>query len=165
MAFDSRETRDAMGAFATGVTVVPAGTAPDFHGMTANAFSSLSLEPPLVLVCVDKSTHMREVLERTGAFTVNILSAAQEEMSTYFATSSRPHGPEELAPFDYAIGETGAPRFRDAICVLDCTVHSVAEGGDHDIYVGQVQAFDFPNDGAPLLFYRGRYRALAAADD
>lgn len=160
MAFDSREFRNAMGTFATGVTVITSGSDPNWHGMTANAFSSLSLDPPLILVCVDKGTHMLEVLQETRAFTVNILSAEQEETSTYFATSSRTHGAEEFAKTKYTIGTTGTPRIAGTIGVLDCTLHSVAEGGDHDIYIGEVKAFEIAG-GDPLLFFAGRYRGLA----
>ncbi len=163
--FESREFRDACGLFATGVTVLTSGKAPSFHGMSANAFSSLSLDPPLVLVCIDKKTHMLEVLQETGAFTVNVLSREQEKLCRYFASSDRTYGPEEFADVRYSIGATGTPRLDGAICVLDCTVHDVARGGDHDIYIGEVQALECLNEGEPLLFYSGHYRSVAPAKE
>ena len=158
--FDQRSFRNACGMFATGVTVVTAGRPPAFHGMTANAFSSLSLDPPLVLICVDKKTHMLEVLQETPAFTVNILGVQQEALSTYFASSDRVYGPEEFKDLKYSIGETGAPRLDDAICYMDCVVRDIAIGGDHDIYIGEVKAFETRHDTPPLLFYGGRYHRL-----
>ena len=163
--FDSRAFRNALGMFATGVTVVTSGKHPNFHGMTVNAFSSLSLEPPLVLVCVDTKTQMHSVLKETGSFTVNVLSRQQEAASRYFATSGRDPGLAQFENFPFALGKTGTPQLKDAICVLDCTVHSVAEGGDHDIYVGEVKALEFQDHDDPLLFYRGRYRGLQSEKD
>ena len=164
-AFDSRTFRNALGLFATGVTVVTSGRPPNFHGMTVNAFSSLSLDPPLVLVCVDKKANMLDELRDTGAFTLNILSADQERLSSYFADSKRPLGPQEFADIPYTLGETGTPHLPGAICSLDCVVHSVAPGGDHDIYVGEVKALALNSDQDPLLFYAGRYRGLQPLDD
>ena len=161
MTIDGREFRNAMGLFATGVTVVTSGKAPKFHGMTANAFSSISLDPPLVLVCVDKHTHMLEVLQETGAFSVNFLAADQQGTSNYFANSDRPHDETEFADIDYTIGSTGMPRINGAICVIDCLVHSVTDAGDHDVYIGEVKAMETTPDADPLLFFGGGYRALA----
>ena len=166
MGFSGREFRDACGTFATGVTVVTSGAAPIFHGMTANAFTSVSMEPPLLLVCVDKSTHMLGVLQETGAFTVNVLSADQEALSNYFANDTRRYGPEEFRDEDirYTLGESGTPRLAGATCWFDCTVQSVHAAGDHDIYLGEVQAIEVGEIGRPLLFYCGRYRSLGAAE-
>ncbi len=160
--FDTRYFRDVCGEFATGVTVVTAGRPPAYHGMTANAFSSVSLEPPLILICVDKDTHMLEVLQETPAFTVNILRADQEALSSYFASSKRVYGPEEFAEIKYSVGETGAPRLDDAIAYMDCTVHSIVPGGDHDIYIGQVKACECDPGADPLLFFEGGYRRMVS---
>lgn len=164
-AFDSRSFRNMLALFATGVTVVTSGRAPNFHGMTANAFSSLSLDPPLVLICVDKKANMLAELRDTGAFTVNILSADQERLSSYFADSKRPLGPDEFTDIPYTIGETGAPRLSGAICALDCVVHSVHPGGDHDLFIGEVKALALDTAQDPLLFYAGRYRRLQPLDE
>ena len=161
MSFDGREFRNAMGLFATGVTVVTSGKAPEFHGMTANAFSSISLDPPLVLVCVDKGTHMLEILQENGAFSVNFLTADQQDTSNYFANKERPHGEKEFADIDYTVGATGMPRITGAMCVIDCLVHSVTDAGDHDVYVGEVKAMETTPDADPLLFFGGAYRTLA----
>ena len=160
MPIDSREFRNALGTFPTGVTVVTTGTAPNFVGMTAQSFSSLSLDPPLVLICVDKKASVRSLLQETSAFTVNVLNEDQEETSTYFASSDRPGPPEQFEDVHYTIGETGTPRLAHATTVFDCSVREVLEGGDHEIFIGEVKAFEHQNDNDPILFFRGRYRTL-----
>lgn len=165
--FDAKYFRTVCGEFATGVTVITSGAAPAFHGMTANAFSSLSLDPPLILVCVDKGTHMLQVLQETPTFTVNFLAADQQPLSNYFAKSDRNYGPQEFADMDiqYELGETGAPRIAGAIGYMDCTVQSIAPGGDHDIYIGQVNACWCESGATPLLFFEGAYRDIAPNAD
>ena len=162
MTFDKREFRNAMGLFATGVTVVTSGNDPNFHGMTANAFSSVSLVPPLILVCVDKNTHMLGVLKESGAFTVNFLSAEQLDISNYFASSDREKGEAEFSDINYTIGETGTPHIQGAICIVDCVVHDVADAGDHDIYIGEVKAITSTPEDNPLIYFGGGYRELSA---
>lgn len=161
MAIDSKEFRSVLGTFATGVTIVTSGKAPMFHGMTAQSFSSLSLDPPLILVCVDKSASMAEILNETQCFTVNFLGQAQEEVMWYFASKDRPTPPDEFNDVDYTVGETGCPRLTHATTVLDCVVREVLPGGDHDIYIGEVKAFVEQNQDDPILFFRGRGRTLA----
>ena len=161
MEFDSREFRNVLGSFATGVTVVTTGTDPMFHGMTAQSFSSLSLDPPLILVCVDKAASIVEFLNEAKAFTVNVLGASQEDAMWYFASKDRPTPPEEFKDVDYTIGATGCPRLTQATTVIDCKLHEVIEAGDHLIYVGAVEAFEELSQEDPILFFRGRGRALA----
>lgn len=159
--FDSREFRNVLGTFATGVTVITTGKDPMFHGMTAQSFSSLSLDPPLILVCVDKGASMVDFLNDCQAFTVNILSAEQEEAMWYFASKERPAPPDEFKDVDYTVGVTGCPRLKHATTVIDCVVHEVLPGGDHEIFVGEVKAFEELSQDEPILFYRGRGRTLA----
>ncbi len=149
--------RRALGGWASGVTVITSGRAPDFHGMTASSFASLSLNPPLILVCVDNRAHMRALLDTVGAFTVNILAADQGEVSRYFANRNRPAPPEEMAAIPYTVGATGTPQITGAAAALDCTVEQVADGGDHRIYMGRIIAADVREEAEPLLFYRGQY--------
>ena len=165
--FDSKYFRTVCGEFATGVTVVTSGKAPAFHGMTANAFSSLSLDPPLILVCVDKGTHMLQVLQETPTFTVNILAASQQDLSNYFAKSDRNYGEAEFSDMNvqYDLGATGAPRIQGAIGYMDCAVHDIAPGGDHDIYIGRVEACWCEPDADPLLFFGGGYRSMSPKTD
>ena len=165
--FDPRYFRTVCGEFATGVTVVTSGKAPAFHGMTANAFTSLSLDPPLILICVDKNTHMLKTLRETPAFTVNILATDQQNLSNYFAKSDRNYGPAEFTDInlEYELGETGAPRIAGAIGYMDCTVHDIAPGGDHEIYIGEVKACWYRSGAAPLIFFEGSYREIAPKPD
>ena len=161
MTIDPRELRNTLGTFASGVTVVTSGTDPMFHGMTAQSFSSLSLDPPLVLVCVDKHASMLEIMKEAKAFTVNVLAHDQEEVSGYFASKERPAPPHQFDTVDYTIGATGCPRLDRATTYFDCTLHDVLAGGDHEILVGEVKAFGLNHEEDPILFYKGRYRTLA----
>ncbi len=165
MEFETREFRNILGAFATGVVVITTGKDPMFHGMTAQSFSSLSLDPPLVLVCIDKSASMVDFLNETRSFSVSVLGAAQEDAMWYFASKDRPAPPEEFADVDYTIGETGCPRLSNATTVIDCIVQDVVSAGDHDIFIGEVKAFAEQTEEDPILFYRGRGRALAPEEN
>lgn len=156
---EPRAYRNAIGMFATGVTVVFAGDLDDFHGMTANAVTSVSLEPMLILVCVKKQAHLVQYLERYKAFSINVLQRHQEDLSTYFAGAWKEEAPPE---FELSAWH-GGPLLADCAAAIGCELHEVLEGGDHWIFVGRVIAVH-QNQGPvnPLLFYRGRYRKLAA---
>ncbi|MBI4362583.1 MAG: flavin reductase family protein [Euryarchaeota archaeon] len=159
MPFTSQDFRRAMGAFATGVTVVTTRLEGKPHGFTANSFTSLSLEPPLVLVCVDKKTTAHPMLTRSRIFAVNILAADQEEVSRKFADKA-----QEATRFDglrTATGVTGAPLIEGSLAYADCRVVAVHDGGDHSIFVGLVEDLATWQDKPPLLFHKGRYRGLA----
>ena len=145
-----------MGHFATGVTVVTTGGAAGTHGLTANAVASLSLDPQLVLVAVDKKAHSLEFLRANRCFAVNILTLEQEAVSRRFA---RP-GPKDFHDLPIRIAETGAPILADCLAYLDCRVVEILPGGDHEIFVGQIVSGDL-HDGPPLLYYSGKYRRLA----
>ncbi len=157
MAIDGRELRNAMGLFATGVTVITTkdATGKPF-GLTANAFSSLSLDPPMLLICVDKGVDCYPCFEESKVFAVNFLSTAQEELSTRFATK----GIEKFAGLSYSLGELGVALLEGALAHFECTVAHAYEGGDHTIYVGEIQQL-VTAPGDPLLFYQGKYRSLA----
>ncbi|PZC42060.1 MAG: 3-hydroxy-9,10-secoandrosta-1,3,5(10)-triene-9,17-dione monooxygenase reductase component [Chloroflexi bacterium] len=165
MDFESRDLRNALGRFPTGVTVITSGAPGMEYGMTCQSFTSLSLEPPLVLVCVGNETGMRRIVEETGAFTVNVLSAAQEDLSGFFASSKRPAPPHQFDDVAYTPGETGTARIRGATTVFDCRLKELLEGGDHRIVVGEVVAFEETADDPPVLFFGGAYRRLADPAD
>jgi flavin reductase (DIM6/NTAB) family NADH-FMN oxidoreductase RutF len=156
--FSGAEFRQALGAFATGVTVITTRGEDHSYGMTANAFSSVSLDPPLVLVCVISGTTGAEMIERNGAFTVNILAADQEPISRYFAWKDRPRGREAFTEIAHRLGATGCPIIDGVAAHLDCRLAAAHEAGDHLIYIGEVQALAIAPDAQPLLFHAGRYR-------
>jgi flavin reductase len=152
--------RGVMGRFATGVTVMTATVDGVPHGMTANAVSSVSLDPRLVLVCVERSTVMAERVQRAGAFALSLLTAEQSGISDRFADGDRPDGDEQFAGVGVTAATTGSPILVDAMAWLDCRVWEIYEGGDHVIVVGRVVDLAEVSDDAPLLFYRGGYRSL-----
>ncbi|MBN3932807.1 flavin reductase family protein [Streptomyces verrucosisporus] len=158
---DPVRLRRTFGAFATGVTVVTVGgDAP--RGMTANSFTSVSLDPPLILVCVGKDAVMHRGLARSETFSVSVLGAGQEGVARHFADRSRPMG---AGQFD-AVGRLeglvcDAPLIPGAAAHFECEKWREYDGGDHTIYLGEVlRAEDLPGRGA-LLFHRGRLRDLA----
>jgi flavin reductase (DIM6/NTAB) family NADH-FMN oxidoreductase RutF len=156
MAFDRDELRRVMGHFATGVTIVTTHDgAGRCYGFTANAVCSVSLAPPLVLICVDKRAESYPAFERSGAFVINILGAHQEEISRRFAVS----GGEKFTGLACHNAGTGAPILEGALAWVECRVVAVHEGGDHTIYVGEVEDAGAA-EGHPLLFFRGRYHRL-----
>src|SRR5690242_15562152 len=153
------ELREAMGHFATGVTVVTSVDADGQPvGTTANAVTSLSLTPPLVLVCFDLGSMTLKAIRGHGAFVVNVLSAPQQHLSRNFARRGF------AAAWDgvrHRRGPTGSPRLDDVLAVLECTVEHSLPGGDHEIIVGRVRhAETSSTPGAPLLFFRGSYASL-----
>ncbi len=157
MAIEKSELRRVMGHFPTGVTVITTRTrGGDPVGLTANAVTSVSLVPPLLLICVDKGTDCHSCFQESGAFVVNILSEHQAHLSQRFATK----GIAKFEGVPHRVGHTGCPILEDSVGYLECRVVQIHDGGDHTIYVGEVvegNAREIP----PLLFYRGSYRKLA----
>jgi len=151
--------RRAMGRFATGVTVITTRLGDDLHGMTANAVTSLSLEPMLVLVCVDKTADTHDILSKAGVFAVNILNKRQAEISDRFANKEfdGAHGLDDL-PHTFAA--SGAPIIDGSLAYLDCRTVTEHHGGDHTIFIGEVVEAKELADAMPLLFYRGKYGEL-----
>lgn len=156
MVFDPARFRSILGHFATGVTIVTArdGDGRD-HGMTASAFCSLSLDPPLVLACVEKTTEMHRVLTTATQFAVNILAHDQEALSRRFAEQMD----DRFEGIGFSRGVTGAPLLHDVAGTLECELHDRLPGGDHQIYVGEVIAGQVLG-GRPLIYYRGGYTML-----
>lgn len=161
--FSGRDFRTALGAFATGVTVITTRGEAHDYGMTATAFSSVSLDPPLVLVCVRTEADGAEIIPRNGVFAVNVLSARQEAISNYFASRERPRGLDAFAEIPHREVVTGAPVFDDVTAFLDCRLSATYEAGDHLIFIGEVVALGANPELAPLLFYGSRYRLLSEA--
>lgn len=157
MAIDTRALRNAFGSFATGVTIittVPDGRAP--IGVTANSFSSVSLDPPLVLWSLDKSSDTLDIFDRAESFAINILSQDQQDLSNHCAKQ----GDHSLDHVEWRVAETGAPILAGTVGHFDCKVHARHEAGDHIIMIGEV--VDFACCDAPqLIFSRGKYGSLA----
>jgi flavin reductase len=160
--FSGKEFRSTVGAFATGVTVVTTRGEEHAYGMTANAFSSVSLDPPLILVCVISPSEGAEHISRNGAFAVNILTAEQEPMSRYFASRDRPRGRDAFAEVPHRIGASGSPILEGSAAFLDCRLHATHEAGDHLIFIGEVLELDVKDGHEPLLFHGGGYRQLSS---
>ena len=155
----SAQFRHAIGHFATGVTVVTSiGADGQPVGTTASAVSSLSLDPPLVLVCFDRGSLTLEAVRAHGAFVINVLAAAQRHLSANFAR------PGLAAAWDgvrHRLGPTGSPRLDGVLAALECTVEHRLPGGDHEIVVGRVRDVETAGDGAaPLLYWRGAYASI-----
>ena len=153
MTFDTRRFRDVVGTFPTGVTVV---TAPGPAGLTTNAFSSVSLDPPLVLVCFDNGSRTLPAVRECGRFAVNVLRAGQEELAAVFA--SKAIAEEKFAAVTHTV-EHGVPVLDDALAWLACELVELVEAGDHTIGIGRVTALE-ASEGEPLLFFRGEYGTL-----
>lgn len=155
--FDSREFRNALGNFATGVTIVTAkGENGELVGVTASSFNSVSLEPPLILWSLDRNSTSLQTIEAASHFCVHILSDAQADECMTFAKS----GVDKFAAFDCEEGLGGAPLFEGCLARFECRNVVHHDGGDHVIIVGEVERFE-TQDGDPLLFFRGKLSGLA----
>ncbi len=158
MCFDLREFRDALGQFATGVCVItanPEGWEP--FGLTVNSFASVSLEPPLILWSLQSDSEMIEAFNKAERFTVNILRAEQEQLSTQYAIK----GDHILAAEHFEWGANGTPIMPATLVSLECEMEARHPGGDHIILMGRVTELSQHAAGAPLLFCAGGYRQLA----
>jgi flavin reductase (DIM6/NTAB) family NADH-FMN oxidoreductase RutF len=153
---DTDQYRAVLGRFASGVTVVTTRDAGGRdHGLTVSAFASLSLSPPLILVCIDRSSSVHPVLQEATHFVVNILASTQESLSRRFSG-------RDLDRFDgigYSRGNTGLAVLDDVLAFLECRVERRYDEGDHTIFIGAVEAAQ-TNSERPLLYYRGGYAAL-----
>lgn len=154
MAVDQDEFKAALSRFATGITVVTVEAGGTKHGMTASSFASVSLDPPRVLVCLDKSSRTRALL--SDAFAINILGSEQESVSRAFAHA----GDKPFSELDHERGPaSGAPLLHGALAWIECATSSIVDGGDHDIIVGDVTGCSSAN-GQPLIYYSRTYRTL-----
>lgn len=155
---DSRALRNAFGRFATGVTIV---TALDQEGqpvgLTVNSFSAVSLQPPLVLWCLDNASHNLEAFRHASHHAINVLAAGQVDLSNRFATWPV----DRFVGLPWQPGAGGAPLFPGCSASFEVVNEASYPGGDHTIFVGRVEKFSEAGDLAPLLFHVGRYRALS----
>ena len=157
MPIDDARFKLAMSQFASGVTVVTTEHDGQQYGMTVASFASLSLHPPLVLICIEKSVKSHDAISAAKKFGVSVLGQAQAEISGRFATKKIENKFEGV---DVQHGELGVPLIAGAICTLACRVHSELPGGDHTIFVGEVVDAQ-TSEGAPLVYFRSAYRDLA----
>jgi flavin reductase (DIM6/NTAB) family NADH-FMN oxidoreductase RutF len=157
---DPAALRRGYGTFATGVTVVTVGGAAP-HAMTANSFTTVSLDPPLVLVCVGRDALMHEALSTTGHFGISVLASHQEPVARYYADRRRPLGQEQFRYADWAPGAyTQSPLLAGAAAHLECRLWRSYDGGDHTIFLGRLLDLRRHLDDDALLFLGGKFRQL-----
>ena len=156
-AFDNLAFRRTMGHLATGVTLITTRSAEQIHGMTANAVTSVSLDPPLILICLDRRSRMAQYIEESGRFGVNLLDEKQAPISRYFARSW--HSPQPPA---HRFEEwAGVPFLAGSLGALSCRMTQILDGGDHLVVMARVVGIRVDNPtGTPLIYYRGTYAAL-----
>jgi flavin reductase (DIM6/NTAB) family NADH-FMN oxidoreductase RutF len=162
MSVTQEQFRKAMGSFATGVTVITVDFEGEVQGMTANAFTSVSLDPLLVLVCVDHKAKTHAQLHTRKRFGVNVLSEGQRAISEYYALAERTHDRAEQeagARFDRT--QHGTPVLRGALAYLECRLHSVQDAGDHTIFIAEVEDM-VVKEGDPLLYFQVEYRKIGS---
>jgi 3-hydroxy-9,10-secoandrosta-1,3,5(10)-triene-9,17-dione monooxygenase reductase component len=158
---DTGRMRQVLGHFCTGVTVVTSVDGEQPVGFACQSFSSLSLEPPLVLFCPSRASGSWERIQRSGHFCVNVLAEDQREVSSAFG---RP-GADKFAGLEWAPSPNGAPVLNGVLTWVDCVIETVHEAGDHYVVIGRVTELGPQRDGRPLLFYRGSYTATETPED
>ncbi|HEX6289227.1 MAG TPA: flavin reductase family protein [Herpetosiphonaceae bacterium] len=157
MSIDQADFRRVMGHFASGVTVVTTCHEGFCHGITVSSFCSLSLEPPLVLICIDRRVNSHELIERSGMFAINILAEDGEWLSRHFASREL----DKFSKVAYHSGHKGLPLLDGALATIECRLAEKFPGGDHTIFVGEVLRTEVPREGRPLLYFRSGYHQLA----
>jgi flavin reductase (DIM6/NTAB) family NADH-FMN oxidoreductase RutF len=158
MPVDTDTFKRSLGSWPSGVTIVTSQHDPERLGMTVSAFTSVSLNPPLILVCADKASNTNKLIRASRSFTVNVLGREQSALSNLFADKKR-----EAIRFDgldCKSGATGCPRLPGALASLDCTVRDVVDAGDHIVYVGTVEDAIIDAEQEPLVYWRGGYQKL-----
>lgn len=153
----ARKFRDVLGQYASGVTIVTSLQGETPVGMTCQSFTSVSLDPPLVMFIPARTSRAWPLMQRAGHFCVNFLSADQAEVSNVMASK----GADKFAGLEWSTSKTGAPLLDGVIGYVDCTVHTVHEAGDHYVVIGRVQDMDLSESrGEPLLYFEGSYRTV-----
>ncbi len=156
MAISNDEFKAALGSFASGVSVVTTkDAAGKLHGITVSAFSSVSMNPPLILVCISKATGSYRSFEESNTFVVNVLHESQKNVSNNFAS----HADDKFAGQNYELNEQGLPILADCLVNLECTLKHSYDGGDHTIFVGKIEKATI-QDGKPLVYFHGNYRNI-----
>lgn len=149
------EYRRALRRFTSGLTVITVPDADRLHGMTASSFAAVSLQPPLILVSLEKGSHTRELVLAAGAFVVNILAEDQEHVARGFSQA----GHKPFAHTPHRVAANGGAILDDVLAWLECSVHRTVDAGDHDVVIGEVVASD-ARDGSPLVYFNRAYRRL-----
>lgn len=152
----ARRFRDVLGRYCSGVTVVTSMSGGEPVGMTCQSFSSVSLDPPLVMFIPAKTSRAWPLMQRAGHFCVNFLAADQAGLSDVMASK----GVDKFAGVDWTTSKTGAPLLAGSVGYVDCTIHAVHEAGDHFVVIGKVQDMDVADASGPLLYFRGGYHQL-----
>ncbi len=150
--------RRVLGTYATGVSIVMTKSRGMIHGLTVNSFTSVSLDPPLILVCIDRMTATYPLMKESRIFSVNILSNVQESLSKLFSDPGNKSS--MLQGLEYREEVTGAPILLGVLGFLDCSVEATYQWGDHDIFLAKVEKFGLGTEADPLLYYRGGYHSL-----
>lgn len=161
MPIDPRAFRHTVGQFATGVTVIATELDGTHRAMTANSFTALSLDPPLVLFCVGKTSSMGQLIRSATGFSVNILREEQQDLSTYFAGGWT----DASVPLYSFVAWEGGPRLEGCVAAIGCAIETIYEGGDHWIVVGRVLALYRSQYASPLVFYGGRYATIEVTSE
>ena len=157
MSVNEEQFRSALGRFAVGVTVITTHSADGGdHGMTVSAFCSLSLQPPLILVCIDKTASIYDIITTAPNFAVNVLSMSQEPVARRFSVVDI----DRFEGVGFSRGRGEIPVIDDAVTVLECRRTASYDGGDHTIIIGEVEEARWNDSGRPLLYYRGGYAHL-----
>jgi flavin reductase (DIM6/NTAB) family NADH-FMN oxidoreductase RutF len=157
MAISNDEFKASLGRFASGVTVVTTkDNDGNLHGLTVSAFSSVSMNPPLILICIHKNTGSYSSFEESKAFVVNILEESQQNISNHFAS----HLDDKFSGQNYELNENGLPILADCLVNLECSLKNSYYGGDHTIFVGQIEKAKIA-DGKPLIYWLGKYRQIS----
>ena len=160
MTLDLRAYRTALGSFPTGVAVITTSASAEHHmGITVNSFTSVSLDPPLVLWCLDKKSDRYQAFTKARSYTVSILGTEHQDVSSRLAKQGN-HSLEGIA---LSVTALGPPALADALSVFECEAEAVHDAGDHAILIGRVVRFSRLGDGEPLVFFRGKYGSLAQA--
>jgi len=163
---DATHFRVAMGLFPTGVAIITSGKSDDLHVVTANSVTSISLDPPLVLVSIRSDGKIRRTIEEDGVFSVSVLSVDQEPLSARFARKDRPSGRDALELLGGRTGMTGTALVADALASLECVLDTQYVGGDHILFLGRVVAIhDGESDRKPLVTHRGKYMSILPPSD
>jgi flavin reductase (DIM6/NTAB) family NADH-FMN oxidoreductase RutF len=154
MTLDPLVYRQVAGAFATGVSVMTTGHNGVFHAITINSLTSVSLDPTMLLICLDRNSRTLPLAEESGVFNINILREDQEHISRTFARRDTDHS---LGDYEIEMGELGVPLIKGCLAYFQCRVAERVHAGDHTILLARVEQAHLGEDGPPLLFYRGRY--------
>jgi flavin reductase (DIM6/NTAB) family NADH-FMN oxidoreductase RutF len=159
---DPNDFKGALGSWAAGVTVVTTRVNDMVYGLTVSSFASLSVDPLLILVCIQNSNHLVEMVQQSKSFAVSILAEGQEEISSHFATSGR-EPVDHYRDFGTIEWHTGSPIIDGAVAHLDCELHDALPGGDHTIMVGRVIGAAYDPNKQPLVYFRRAYRSVGGS--